>query len=505
MAAARAGGFARAPVLGDRSRGWRPRYCGGMTGRLLAAAALVGTLAGASTAAAFPALYVARHDRAMGHTAASVVLLRDGSRTVVTLQLDYRGPAEDFALVIPVPGPLLAEDVRVLDKRLLDRLDGVTAPRLLERWEQDPCLARAQQQAREPAAMTGRPPPPPTYQDGEYSVMAPGAEESADIVGFLRARKYHLGAAAEAALRPYADLGMRFLIAEVDRQQVHFNSDGEASLSPLRYHHDSEHMILPLKVGASQALGVQELVVHVIAIGRRLEAASYPAELMPTSVALRSEARDRIGPVHAALFDAAHARSPTALFTEYAAWARDCEPCVGGGLSNAELWALGVDAAPGAAALQDPGEGLVITRLHARLAPDEITQDLELRSARPLVGGTDEHPQPGPAPVADPALDGRDQFQTRYLINHTWAGSLECADPLRGVWGPGPGGEQPEPRFVRGLSSVDRTLALPEVLAQDLPALGITARRCGCDVDGPASPVWLLAGLLLRRRRRAAT
>jgi hypothetical protein len=475
-----------------------------MMRRLIAAAGLLATLAFVRPAAALPALYVAKHDRPMGHRAASVVLMRDGPRTVVTLQADYSGPADDFALVIPVPGEVPAEQVRVLDRRLLDHLDGVTAPRLVERWEKDPCLARAQENWR-PEPTPSRPgvQTVATFQDGEYSVMAPGIAESASIVEFLRAREYHLGAEAEAALRPYADAGMRFLIAEVDRDQVHFNKHGEALLSPLRWHYDSDRFTLALAVGASQALGTQDLVIHVLAVGRRFEAANLPAAQMPTAIALRGEARERIGPVHAALFDATVARQPGAVVTEYAAQAGDCDPCVGGELTRAELDALGADAAPGIAALGRLGEALVVTRLHARLAPDAIKEDLELRGGRPIVGGTDQHPEPGPAPVADPAMDGRNAFQVRYLIRHAWAGGLACDDPLHGVWGPSPTGETGEPRFVRALSDVDRTLALPEYLAQDLPALGITAKRCGCDAGGPAGLAWLVLLALVRRRRTA--
>ena len=478
-----------------------------MIGRLFAAAALLATaalLVVGRTAAAMPALYVAKHERPMGHRQASVVLLRDGTRTVVTLQADYSGPADDFALVIPVPGELIAEEVRVLDRRLLDRLDGVTAPRLVERWEVDPCLARAQAGAPAPAVASAiGVQSPPTFQDGEYSVMAPGVAECASIVEFLRSRDFHLGAAAEAALRIYADAGMRFLIAEVDRDQVHFNKQGEALLSPLRYQFDGERLTLPLRIGASQALGAQDLVIHVLAVGRRFEADNLPAGQMPTAVALRGEARDRIGPVHAALFDATVARRPGAVITEYAASADACGPCIGGPLTREELQALGADAAPGVAASGDLAGALVVTRLHARLAPDTITADLELRGAPAIVGGTDERPEPGPAPVADPALDGRNDFQTRYLIRHAWAGGLACADPLHGVWGPSPTGAPAEPRFVRALSDVDRTLALPEYLAQDLPELDIAAKRCGCDARSPAGLAWLVLVLGLVRRRRA--
>ncbi|MBK7824302.1 DUF2330 domain-containing protein [Nannocystis sp.] len=468
--------------------------------RVAAAAPLVGLLVGLLTsgsAAAFPGMYVAKHDRAMGSRAARVVLLRDGPRTVVTMQADYRGPADGFALVIPVPGEVAAEDLRIVDRRLLDQLDASTAPMLLEQWEQDPCAAP------EPTVKPEEPTPvrreaPATFQDGEYSFMAPGASESAVIVEFLRAREYHLSAAAEAALRPYADAGMRFLIAEVDPGQVHFNADGEATLSPLRFHYDSERFVLPLKIGTVNAIGVQDLVVHTIAVGRRFEAGNYPAALMPTSVLLRGEARERIGPVHAALLDAVLARTPGAVVGEYAG-----RPLAG--WEGAELGALGAAAAPGLATVRGLREALVITRLHTRLGADEMTKDLELAAARPIVGGSEAHPQVGPAPVLDPAMDGANDFMTRLLVRHPFAGAIACEAPRHGLWSEvSPAGVRSEPRRVRSLADVDRSLVLAELLAQDLPELGVTAkRRCGCEVDGTAGAGLLGLGLLgLRRRRR---
>jgi MYXO-CTERM domain-containing protein len=445
-------------------------------------------------ASGFPGLYVAKHDAAMGSRAASVVLLRDGTRTVVTLQTDYRGPAEAFALVIPVPGALVAEDVRIVDRRVMDRLDAVAAPTLIEQWERDPCAA--------PEEAPGKPAPvlreaPATFQDGEYSFMAPGAGESAAIVDFLRMREYQLSAAAEAALQPYADAGMRFLIAEVDPSQVHFNADGEAVLSPLRYHYDSERLVVPLRIGTVNALGVQDLVVHTIAVGQRYEAGNYPAALMPTSVLLRREASERVGQVHAALLDAVLAHTPGAVVGEFAGRA-------GGTWQAGELAALGTEVAPGLGRVRD--EALVITRLHTRLGVEEMTQDLELRAARAIVGGSDAHPQPVASPVPDPAIEGENGFATRLLVRHPFAGRVGCEHPQRGVWeAVSPAGVVAEPRRVRAMSKVERSLPLGEMLAQDLPELGVTAvRRCGCGVEAPAGPGLLalvvLAGLCRRRR-----
>ena len=75
----------------------------------------------------------------MFNDATQVVLMREGTRTVLSMQNDYRGPLEDFAMVIPVPVVLKPSDVKVVPKEVFDRLDSLGSPRLVEYWEQDPC------------------------------------------------------------------------------------------------------------------------------------------------------------------------------------------------------------------------------------------------------------------------------------------------------------------------------------------------------------------------------
>jgi len=88
---------------------------------------------------AFCGFYVSGSNKKMFNDATQVVLMRDGTRTVLAMQNDYRGPVEDFAMVVPVPVVLKEGDVKVIDKAVFDRLDSLGSPRLVEYWEQDPC------------------------------------------------------------------------------------------------------------------------------------------------------------------------------------------------------------------------------------------------------------------------------------------------------------------------------------------------------------------------------
>src|SRR6185295_4557913 len=74
--------------------------------------------------------------------ASHVVVMRDGKRTVVTVQADYDGPLDKFELSMPLSATLRKEDVRAVAPDVLERLDRLDAPQLFEQREVDPCNPR---------------------------------------------------------------------------------------------------------------------------------------------------------------------------------------------------------------------------------------------------------------------------------------------------------------------------------------------------------------------------
>src|SRR4030095_6544916 len=101
-------------------------------------AALAVTLS-APSADAFCGFYVAGGDQQMFNDATQVVLMRAGTRTVLAMQNNYKGPPEAFAMVIPVPVVLKEPDVKTLPKQVFENVERMGAPRLVEYWEMDPC------------------------------------------------------------------------------------------------------------------------------------------------------------------------------------------------------------------------------------------------------------------------------------------------------------------------------------------------------------------------------
>src|SRR5215470_9043727 len=88
---------------------------------------------------AFCGFFVGDSDQKLTNNASQVALLRKGHRTVMTMSNNYQGPPENFAMVVPVPVVLHKEDVKTLPADVFEHIDALSAPRLVEYWEQDPC------------------------------------------------------------------------------------------------------------------------------------------------------------------------------------------------------------------------------------------------------------------------------------------------------------------------------------------------------------------------------
>ena len=73
------------------------------------------------------------------NSASQVAITRVGDRTTISMENDYDGEPDEFALVVPVPVVLKEEDVKTIKPTLFDRLDAFTAPRLVEYYEQGSC------------------------------------------------------------------------------------------------------------------------------------------------------------------------------------------------------------------------------------------------------------------------------------------------------------------------------------------------------------------------------
>ncbi len=442
----------------------------GITWAVAWMAAAVG-LAVARDASAFCGFYVSGADAKLTNNATQVVLMREGTRTVLSMQNGYQGPPQDFAMVVPVPVVLQKENVKTLPREIFDRVDKLTAPRLVEYWEQDPCPRPMPVYAERPSERMYGPPAAPMaalasapqpvkieaqFSVGEYDVVVLSATDSTALDTWLRQNRYRIPDGAEPYLRPYVQMGMKFFVAKVDIAKVRFerlgNGPEQAILSPLRFHYDSDSFTLPIRLGLINSGGTQDLLVTILARGQRYEVANYDNVAIPTNIDVSDATRAAFGSFYGALFDQTVSRHPRAVVTEYAWASTSCDPCPTPPLESGDIMTLGADALPSMAPYAPPGggapivrsapppppygmmSGFVLTRLHARYAKDALGDNLVFRDAPPIVGGreflqTDGKLEQGARP------DSSNNFQARYAIRHPWTGPIACTNPRRGVWG----------------------------------------------------------------------
>src|SRR5688500_7045117 len=122
-----------------------------------------------------------------------VAMVRDGETTIMTMSNDVITDADEFGLIVPVPTVIRQNDVRVAEESVFTAIEQATNPRLIEKWDPEPCpapLAEVPAEgARAPSvAATGGAPKGESaadygvkveahYDVGEYSIAVLSAKE----------------------------------------------------------------------------------------------------------------------------------------------------------------------------------------------------------------------------------------------------------------------------------------------------------------------------------------
>ncbi|MBW2461558.1 MAG: DUF2330 domain-containing protein, partial [Deltaproteobacteria bacterium] len=270
---------------------------------LLVLGAALGAVGVTGVAHAFCGFYVSGADASLYANATMVVMMRDGTHTVLSMQNNYQGPPQDFAMVVPVPVVLQEDNVKTLPREIFDRVDSLAAPRLVEYWETDPC-----QPPRPPMDMLRSAMPMAAMADGagggpdlgvtveaefsvaEYDIVILSARDSDGLDTWLRQEHYNIPEGAEPVLRPYVEAGTKFFVAKVDAERVTFE-DGRAVLSPLRFDYEAQEFSLPVRLGLLNSGGQQDLLVHILARGQRYEVANYENATIPTNLVVEDATR----------------------------------------------------------------------------------------------------------------------------------------------------------------------------------------------------------------------
>ena len=459
-------------------------------------------LAAPSTATAFCGFFVSGADAKLYNDASQVVLMRKGNRTVMSMSNNYKGPTEDFAMVVPVPVVLQEAQVKTLPANVFEKVDQLSAPRLVEYWESDPCFVPVPElEDMVMMASMGRPESArpsdkfgvkieAQFNVGEYQIVILSAEEANGLEAWLRANRYNIPAGAAGALAPYIREGMKFFVAKVDIEKAKRDADGTVMLSPLRFDYESATLRLPVRLGLLNAQGKQDLLIYLLHDKSRFEVANYPNVFIPSNLEVENEVRTRFGEFYTALFDATLEKAGgKAVVTEYAWQTTSCDPCPVPPLQPKDLYTLGGDvlvggAAPGGAKGARAQRGVpffgnfsswVLTRMHTRYSKETLSEDLVFVEASPVRGGRGSAGASLEAPGGVESA-GVNNFQGRYIIRHYWEGPVKCENPVYGRWGGPPSGGQKTQAATKLAGAKRGGVALKKIVRSSLPQLALPGK-----------------------------
>jgi hypothetical protein len=368
---------------------------------ILARASVLGLALAAATPSvlAFCGFYVAKADGKLSNKTSQIIIARDGNRTNITMTSDFQGNFKDFAM-------LQKDQIRVVDANTVSKLDAYSVPRLVEYFDEDPCVINRPGiiQQNSPVVESGAKVErdkalgvtvEAQYTVGEYDIVILSATQSDGLETWLRENNYKIPTGARAALEPYITGGMKFFVAKVNLEN--FSKTGFTLLRPLQMSFETPMFMLPLRLGMLNAVGDQDLVVYALTRKGRVETVNYPNVKIPTDTEVPLYVKNEFGKMYAAVFKRAYEReNKKAAFLEYAWNTSNCDPCSSDPPTIAELERAG-------AGWVGQGSGVFLTRIHVRYNKKNFKEDLMFRET-----------------------NSQENFQARYILRHPWKGEASC-------------------------------------------------------------------------------
>jgi hypothetical protein len=439
---------------------------------LFAAASATAALALTGGAVAFCGFYVAKADTKLFNKASKVAIMRDGDRTVITMANDFQGDLKEFAMVIPVPVVLQEEQIHVTDNAILDHLDAYTAPRLVEYFDEDPCvrdkyLERAQMaptavmedeagsRRRDGLGVTIE----AEYTVGEYDIQILSADQSDGLAQWLVENGYKLPEGAEATLGSYIKQGTKFFVAKVNLEEQ--AETGLKYLRPLQIAFESPKFLLPIRLGTVNADGKQELFVFGLTRSGRIETTNYRTVKLPTGMDVPLYVKNEFGSFYKDMFhEQVEKENGRAVFMEYAWNMNWCDPCAADPLSSQELRELGVywlGNDSNSTLPRRPGpqaQDVYVTRLHVSYDAQTFPEDLVFKET-----------------------GDKSNFQGRYVLRHPYKGDANCE-----------AAEEYKAALPQRFEKEAQTLA--NLTGWDIDDIRDKMNEAGQDFDEPAKDPW---------------
>ncbi|MCB9795045.1 MAG: DUF2330 domain-containing protein [Alphaproteobacteria bacterium] len=345
---------------------------------------LLGALALTPGAHAFCGTFVGEPGATITNSTSQVLLVRQGQTTTLTMVNDFAGDPSDFAMVIPVPEVLSEQDVRTVVPELVHEAERYSGPRLVEYTCEDfltpsfassgcgaPQEAGRSNKEQDFADTSGGVIVEAEFEAGEYSIVILSAVQSSGLLQWLDNHGYAVSPDAEGLLQEAIDQRSYFLAAQVHYEMI---PPDNTTLSPLQIRYESPMLSLPIRLGAVNSPGAQELVIYALtdAEDGQVHVTNYP-EATLTDECMVDVTSEDFGAWYGARLDEA---LPTESGTE-AHWILEhswspyhCDPCVDG--EALPDWVVAEAGYVGSS------QDATFSRLRMRYSPEQATQDLLL-------------------------------------------------------------------------------------------------------------------------------
>ncbi len=264
----------------------------------------------------------------------AVFLVRDGTKTILTMETAYQGPSKEVTLLIPVPQVVARDQVRTIAGSVFRNLDRRTAPTVKHVWPACRRVRRPRPMARAASAdgfggggggsrieaieQEYSIDVVDEWEVQEYDITLLGAEQSTGLLRYLTEQaNLELPPSADAVLRSYIESDFRFVLAKVDPARAHRLGD-RMMLSPIQIEYDSDQLQVPVRLGTLNSPGEQELLLYVLAKDGRYELANRPNVTAPSELQLEESAAGNVAELYNSLMNETFRRTPGAAVTEYA-------------------------------------------------------------------------------------------------------------------------------------------------------------------------------------------
>jgi hypothetical protein len=339
------------------------------------------------SATAFCGAYLSSAESPATNATSTVVYVREGNRSTITMSNDILTAARSFTMLIPAPGTLVESDVKVVDPGVVARVETYAAPRLVEYScddlygtgdPKDVACGCATDSLIDLAASAALDQLPGLLDQldvgfGSYQISTLAADTTEALETWAQSEGLFLPAGSLDLFEDYIEGGASFISVKVDLDSV---ASGGVLLKPIQFSYESDVMSLPIRLGTINAGGSQDVVLHVITdTGGAVGISNYPEFTVEGDCMFDEEGLGSFSNFYDDIFSNEWNGSAdgAGYLTEYKWAPTACDPCTGGGpLSEDALRDVGYQGNPNKA---------VITRLHMRYNPGAIEGDLMLYDA----------------------------------------------------------------------------------------------------------------------------